>query len=65
MSVRFVECLLWLISREICIFFEFQVIEDKDSIRDQCEQLGDHFISIQVSLTFPVHHKNKTKEGCK
>ncbi|XP_026316973.1 intraflagellar transport protein 172 homolog [Hyposmocoma kahamanoa] len=24
-----------------------QVIEDKDSIREQCEQLGDHFISIQ------------------
>ncbi|KAJ2944293.1 hypothetical protein O0L34_g18279 [Tuta absoluta] len=24
-----------------------QVIEDKESIREECEQLGDHFISIQ------------------
>lgn len=25
-----------------------QVIEDKDLIREQCEQLADHFISTQV-----------------
>lgn len=27
-----------------------QAIDDKESIREQCEKLGDHFISTRVSV---------------
>lgn len=30
----------------------FQAIEDKELIREQCEQLGDHYIAIQVRAFF-------------